>query len=275
MPYTLTGYELPISMSETARDRWSQSLTAERDRIIIELAKALGHTPTDVNDALNYLKNVDPQQFQNVIATPASKGWARFFGVQPGSGSPAEIAALKLQVKLAGAASKWGRRIGEAFDPQQGYFDARVAAARDIFGENAIAVRFTGDPPNHPLGVAPWVALMLTGSYVPAQYVPPEFTVNGEVFPAYSHVVAPFIRPAIIAAIVQYGVYARYAYNAGLDDVGNSLLATMQSTLDAFTALKAPNVDTITWLVDKYSHPSLGEVIRIQVTVQEVATAGQ
>ena len=272
MPLVVEGYELTnISTPDITADRWSASLQAERDRIIISLARALGYQGSDVTEALNYLKNVDPDKFKTTIAGPASAGWAAFFGVEPNTGDKKAMASLKMQIKLAKAYKKWGERLSGAFDPQSGYWSDRVNSAKDYFSENLLSLRFVGDPPSTPIGIAPLVALYLTGGYVRSDLIPSVFTVNGQPMYAYKPEIANFIRPMIVAMIVQYGILARYALDAGLDDVANNLLATLKTALDDLTALKADNIQSITWAIDVVNHETLGQAIHIKVEVTEAA----
>ena len=276
MPYTITVYELPnLAPSQTAKARWSDSLKAESNRIILQLAKAFGYTGTDVNEALNYLRNMPAGKFQDVLAKPASEGWKEFFGATEDTASPVNMSALKMHVKIARAYAKYGNKVADAFDPQNGYFYGRVDAGADYWASNtAYTYRFVGDPPETPLGPAPFVAILVTGGRVPERLKAPEFEVNGDVFNAFKPTTARFARPAIIATIVGYGVLARYAKDAGLGDLANAILGQMKTVLDDISAMKADNVQSITWTVDFYNHSSLGEVVRIQVSVQEQTTTG-
>lgn len=260
-------YELPtLAVTETAKGRWADSLQAERDRIILQLAKALGYTGTDVAGAIAYLQSVDPAQFNQVIAGPAYEGWTSFFGIAPGN-NPQGRAALKMQVKLAAAAGKWGGNTAAALDPATGYFNDRVLAAKDRFAANAaISIRFIGDPPEQPLGAAPVLAYKVTGIEPPANLVPAEFMVD----PA-ENVIAPalgrYVRGAMVSMIVEAGVIARYAKDAGLDAMATSVLNELAVNLTTLlNGLANPGAySSITASAGFKTVTGLGEVIYVRV----------
>lgn len=257
---------LEAQPTSNAVERWTYSLQNEANMILRKLCLALGgdvNVCEDPAQAADYLRNVPADKFVEVIASRAYSGWSNFFGIAPGS-DPRGRAALKMLVKLARKSKVWGQNVANAFT---GYFSDRVASKADNYRENVVyTIRLVGDPPLVPLGMAPTVALALTG--VQPQPIPDYFAISGEPITYFDDAIAPFVRPAIVGVIVQTGVLARYAKDAGLDDLANTFLQTMATALQKFSALKKQDYADLVVSAEFASHPTQGaEAIHLIVEV--------
>ena len=263
MPEIVVWEMVEARPTSNAVRRWERNLAAERDTIVIKLAKAFGcEDCNDFNSALEYIKTVPQEKFVEVLAKRAYAGWTKFFDVQPGD-TPLGRAALKLMVKLARKHRVWGENTANAF---ANYFTDRVAAKVDNYRENVVyTIRLVGDPPEVPLGPAPALALALTG--VEPVPVPGYYSV--EAVDYFEPAIAPFVRPAIVATVVQLGVMARYAKDAGLDTVAQQFLDSLAMALKKLSALRKPDYQELAVEAAFASHPQTGEpAIRIKATVQ-------
>jgi len=267
----IVGYEEPdYKPSPNAVSRWRDTLKLRRTDICEKLAMVFNIEVAEGQDPCQALANVSPEKFMEVIGSVAPARWAERFGIT--EQDPRYNMVLKMTAKLARASTYWGKRISEAFTT---YFVDRVDSSADKWAERVITIRFVGDPPYTRLGIAPLIAYYLTGMSVPDRLLPPHAEVQGQAGYYINPVVAEYVRPTIIAKIVRHGVYARYALDAGLDNLAQAFLQSLANDLNTLFQHIAAEGYTITFEAGIDSPDWAGmKVVRFAVTVTQAATGG-
>jgi len=237
--YSLKVYEEPYAVSEQAREDWRERLAGAKTKICRGIAQAFGVQVAEGQDPCAAIAAIPQDQFIRKLAEPAVSGWRDFFGVQ--EGTRAYLASVKMQAKLATAAPLYGERLSNAMLQ---YFADRVSQSVDKWVARMVTIRFVGDPPHTSYGPAPYLALRITGEHKAASYRPPHAQESGTVDNYLTAWARMYARPAIIATLVQYSVFARYLLDAGLEEQAGAVLEQLATVMnDVLTRLKRDDVN--------------------------------
>ena len=267
--YSLKVYEELYAVDEVAKSKWQERLAGAKTNICIGIARAFGVDIPEGVDPCDAVKNIPADQFIAKLATPASQGWVNFFGAE---NERVRLASAKMRAKLATAAPLYAQRVSDAL---KNYFVDRVANSVDKWVQRMITIRFVGDPPHTPYGPAPYLALRITGETKAANYRPPHAQESGEVRNYLTDWARMYIRPAIIATLVQYGVLAKYFMLAGLEDDANAILQQLSNIMndvlgrnaaEGYTIQFAAGFENVNW--------SNEPMVYFSVTVTPASTGG-
>jgi len=218
------GEVKPVTVPVDVKNKWYEKL--------IELASLIyNRIATKIPDEQSYI---------NKLATPSATMWSGF--VSP-YWADADLIKLKQRVKVSMAGLKYLNNVHDAFMVSQ-IFQKNVYRARYVI-DALDMFRYTlgGVGIRYQTG---WGAIykavgVLTGDARVAQYMTPEEKWTPPVVTAFPSNIVKYVRPMLIAELVQGAVLAYYAIEKDLATLRDAVINAVNDKLSTvINALKSP-----------------------------------
>jgi len=214
------GYiTLPTDVPSDVKDEWANTLAGEMSRIYQNLTTKIS-TEDD---------------FKSRIADASSDRYEDFLA-SVGAGWDASIIKLKQRIKLARAYQSWQTGIGNAFGGTEPYFDDRVLAKKDKYGNAKYVLAGVGLRYD-VAGFGAWRpivkgVLLMRGDTRVQRYLTADDSFTGTLHAVFDPTKGRLITPSIIAHAVQAVVMAFYADEANDETTRDSILSNATATID-------------------------------------------